>query len=405
MIERDSVKKLGTFFMLYIAQTVPMSFFSTVIPVMMRESNFSLIEIGLLQLIKLPWILKFLWSPLVDRTSVKIGDYKRWIISSELVYAVLITSVVFLDYETNFYTMLGLIIMAFVASATQDIATDALAVLSFSKKDKSLVNSMQSMGSFAGTMVGGGVLLVLFNMVGWNTLLPLLGLFVVVALVPIIFYRGEELPPKASNERAKKGDMIYFFAQKGICKQVIFLLLYYSGMIGTLAMVKPWLVDLGYEMEQIGVMSGVVGTAVGFCCSFLSGVVCRRISRYRARVIFSAVIFLVSLYFVAISFSEPSYWMLYLAVVLLWGAYGAATVVVYTSAMDIVRPGREGTDFTIQTVVTHVSGIVAAITAGHIAQWYDYSGLFIMESIVALISLFYVIFVLKDKTTNNEIAR
>ena len=64
-------KKLLTFFCLYIAQTIPMSFFSTVIPVMMRQENFSLSTIGLLQLIKLPWILKFLWSPLVDRRDRK----------------------------------------------------------------------------------------------------------------------------------------------------------------------------------------------------------------------------------------------------------------------------------------------------------------------------------------------
>ncbi len=404
-MERKTIKKLGTFFTLYIAQSVPMSFFSTVIPVMMRESNFSLIEIGLLQLIKLPWILKFLWSPFVDRSSTTVKDYKRWIISSELVYAVLITSVVFLDYQTNFYTMLGLIIAAFVASATQDIATDALAVLSFSKKDKSLVNSMQSMGSFAGTMIGGGVLLMIFKMAGWSTLLPLLGLFVVVALIPIVLYRGEELPVKKPSERAKKADMIYFFGQKGIYKQVIFLLLYYSGMIGTLAMLKPWLVDLGYDMKEIGIMSGVVGTATGFICSFFSGIIVRKVSRYRARIIFSALIFLVSLYFVGISQVEPTYLMLYGAVVLLWGVYGAATVVVYTSAMDIVRPGREGTDFTIQTVVTHLSGIVAAITAGHIAEWYSYSGLFIFEATIALTSLLYVIFVMKDKRSANEIAR
>ncbi len=61
MIQKDKTYNLATFFCLYIAQTIPMSFFSTVIPVMMRQENFSLSAIGLLQLIKLPWILKFLW--------------------------------------------------------------------------------------------------------------------------------------------------------------------------------------------------------------------------------------------------------------------------------------------------------------------------------------------------------
>ena len=51
MIQKDKTYNLATFFCLYIAQTIPMSFFSTVIPVMMRQENFSLSAIGLLQLI------------------------------------------------------------------------------------------------------------------------------------------------------------------------------------------------------------------------------------------------------------------------------------------------------------------------------------------------------------------
>ena len=107
---------------------------------------------------------------MVDRHAVTTGDYKRWIFSSELIYAGLIFAVAFLDFHTDFYTIVALIIVSFVASATQDIATDALAVLAFSRKDKSLVNSMQSMGSFGGSMIGGGVLLLLFKQIGWNGL-------------------------------------------------------------------------------------------------------------------------------------------------------------------------------------------------------------------------------------------
>lgn len=47
MIQKDKTYNLATFFCLYIAQTIPMSFFSTVIPVMMRQENFSLSAIGL----------------------------------------------------------------------------------------------------------------------------------------------------------------------------------------------------------------------------------------------------------------------------------------------------------------------------------------------------------------------
>ena len=204
MINKEKTFNLATFFCLYIAQTIPMSFFSTVIPVMMRQKNFTLSAIGLLQLIKLPWIVKFLWSPIVDRHTATTGDYKRWIFSSELIYAILIFSVAMLDFKADFYTILTLIIISFVASATQDIATDALAVLSFSRKDKSMVNSMQSMGSFGGSMVGSGVLLLLFHQIGWNSLLPCLAVFVLVMLLPLFFNKGIQITPSFRNNGPRK---------------------------------------------------------------------------------------------------------------------------------------------------------------------------------------------------------
>lgn len=175
---------LFTFFTLYIAQSIPMSFFSAVLPILMRQGNYSLTAIALLKLIKLPWIIKFLWSPLVDRRTDEVKDYKRWIVGSEIVYAVLIIAVALLDIGQHFGVIIGLVLLAFIMSATQDIATDALAARAFGHRDRSLLNSMQSMGSFAGSMVGSGLLLLLFHQIGWRSLLPWVALFVLIALAP-----------------------------------------------------------------------------------------------------------------------------------------------------------------------------------------------------------------------------
>lgn len=396
---KPTTSKLVTFFCLYIAQSIPMSFFSTVIPVMMRQENFSLASIGLLQLIKLPWILKFLWSPLVDRNCVTVSHYKKWIFSSELIYAVLIFSVAFLDFKENFTTILVLVIISFVASATQDIATDALAVLSFSRKDKSLVNSMQSMGSFAGAMLGGGALLLLFKQIGWNSLLPCLAVFVIIALAPLLFNKEIAIKEKSPAQKAKRTDFYYFFTQKGIWKQIIFLFLYYAGLIGILAMLKPYMVDLGYNMQEIGIMSGVAGTSVAFVSSFTGGFILRRIGRYRSRILFSVCILLATLYFMCLSYCTPTTLMLYIGIFLLWGSYGMATIVVYTTAMDCVREGREGTDFTIQTVITHLSGMCMAIVSGKIGDHAGYHGVFLFEVVLAATSLLFILLFFKKEHT------
>src|SRR5665648_184451 len=101
-MNRAKLDKFFVLFSLYIAQSVPMSFFSTVVPVIMRQEHYSLQSIGLLQLIKLPWILKFLWAPLIDRNAGDLKQYRKWIIGSELFYAIVIIAIGVLNLQFDF---------------------------------------------------------------------------------------------------------------------------------------------------------------------------------------------------------------------------------------------------------------------------------------------------------------
>lgn len=386
----EKVMNLGTFFFLYIAQTIPMTFFSTALQVMMRQNDFSLSSIALLQVVKLPWVLKFLWSPIVDRHCVSVKEYKRVIFTSELIYAVFIFLLAFLEIETDIYLIATLIFLSLVASATQDIATDALAVLSFSKKDKGLVNSMQSMGSFGGTLIGGGILLLVLQEYGWSRVIPCLGLLVLLAIIPLSQNKELTIKPKHPQEKARLADFFWFFLRKHIWRQIGFLFLYYASIIGLLSILRPYLVDHGYDMHEIGIMSGILGTGSAFFVSLVAGFIVRRIGCHKARIIFAICTFCTTLFFYGLNQIAFDPWMICLGIAMLWSCYGMSTIVVYTSAMENVRPGREGTDFTVQTVLTHLSGLLVAILAGNLADHFGYNTLFLFQSAVALVSLLYV---------------
>jgi len=397
-MENKNWKKFPVLFSLYIAQSVPMSFFSTVVPVIMRQENYSLETIGMLQLVKLPWILKFLWAPLVDRTSSKARHYKKWIILSELFYAVIIIGIGFLNLQTDFRLIVILMVVAFIASATQDIATDAYAIFILKRSERSLGNSMQSAGSFSGALLGTGVLLIAYYYFGWKTLLFLLAVFVLFAIVPLILYRKQaaEIREK-TKERITIADIYRFFRVKGMHKRVLILMFYYSGIIGILAMLKPYMVDLGYSVKQIGFMSGIVGTSVAAISAFISGYIIKIIGRLSSAFLFAFINLLAALYFVFISAGTPGLTALYIGICLVWGAYGLSTVVIYTTSMDIVRKGSEGTDFTVQIVITHLSGMLIAIFSGKAGDLLGYTGLFSLEAALALTSVLVLIYAFPKK--------
>lgn len=393
-------QKYPVLFSLYIAQSIPMSFFSTVVPVIMRQEKYSLQSIGLLQLVKLPWILKFLWAPLIDNHSRSTRSVKSWIVFSELFYALVILCIAMLDLQTDINLIVTLIIIAFIASGTQDIATDIYAILSLKPSERSLGNSMQSGGSFIGALFGTGVLLIAYHYFGWTNVLMLLALFVIVAVTPLLISK-RELPIKnIEKKRVSLKDIFLFFNQKNKHKLILVLVFYYAGIIGILTMLKPYLVDLGYNVKEIAFMSGIFGTSVAAAAALSGGIIMKKIGRKRTLFLFLSLSIAAALYWLFLSLHPVSTPELYIGIALIWSAYGFSTVAIYTIAMDAVRPGREGTDFTIQIVLTHLSSLLISVLSGKLAHTFNYSGLFGFEAAVCVLTFFIVWYAMPKKKSN-----
>ncbi len=401
MKEKDWTK-FPVLFSLYIAQSIPMSFFSTVVPVIMRQEKYSLESIGLMQLVKLPWIIKFLWAPLIDNKAKNSRQLRNWILFSELFYAAVILSIGIFDLRTDFQLIVVLMVIAFFASATQDIAVDIFAILQLRPSERSLGNSMQSAGSFVGTLFGTGVLLIAYHYFGWTNLLIILSLFVVFAVFPVLVYRKPIPRENEPKQRITLKEIWLFFAEKGKHKRVLILIFYYSGIIGILTLLKPYLVDLGYNVKQIGFMSGIFGTSIAALSAIAGGFIIKKTGRRLAMYLFVVASLTAAAWFSFISASTPSTGSVYTAIGLLWGAYGLSTVAIYTTSMDIVRKGREGTDFTIQIVITHLSSLIIAVLSGKLGDLLGYRNIFLIEMLMCLLTLGILYYSIDKKTYANS---
>ena len=376
------IQKYSTLFSLYIAQSIPMSFFSTVLPVILRMENVALDKIAYLQLLKIPWILKFIWSPLIDNNSTNISHYKKWIFSSELFYAAIIISASFFKLETSFTTIIGLMFIAFILSATQDIASDAFAIRILKKHERSIGNSTQSSGNFLGALFGSGILLVLYPIIGWQNITFLLGIIVLIALIPLYFYKPQD-EVKVVKAKGNIKDFITFFKIKGSFKRMIFLIFFYSGILGLVAMIKPYMVDLGYTIQEIGFISGIYGTAIGAGCAFICGFILRKLGSKKTLYFLMTYNILAASFF-SYLFLNPTIIAIYIAVTLIWSAYAMSSVLVYTVAMNLVRKGKEGTDYSFQIVFSHLGGILFVIICGKLAKIWGYQTMFIIEALLAI---------------------
>jgi predicted MFS family arabinose efflux permease len=67
-------------------------------------------------------------------------------------------------------------------------------------------------------------------------------------------------------------------------------------------------------------------------------------------------------------------------------------VIIYTTSMDVVRPGAAGTDFTMQIVITHISSLAIAVLSGKVAGAIGYQGLFAAEVLLGILTLLVILY-------------
>jgi predicted MFS family arabinose efflux permease len=237
-------------------------------------------------------------------------------------------------------------------------------------------------------------------MIGWKYLMLLLSGIVLIALIPLLRYKRQRpansAPKVDGNKRVSLKDIPGFFRQKKIGRRVALLVIFYSGIIGILAMLKPFMVDLGYTIKEIAFITGIFGTGFGAASAFLGGFIMRRIGNKKALQLFTGFGALGAIYIAFLTTTTPITFFLYVGVALIWSAYGMCSVGVYTISMNTVRNGREGTDYTIQIVLTHLSSLMIVVISGRIGDWLGYTGLFSIEAALGLVVVFLIKYLYHD---------
>ncbi len=144
---------------LYFSQGIPYVIVMTMSVVMYKRLGISNTDIALYtSWLYLPWVIKPLWSPLVDITRTK----RFWVVLMQFLVSFGLALVAFSVPGSNFFkwSLFLFWIMAF-ASATHDIAADGFYMLSMSKHEQAWWVGLRSTFYRTAMIVGSGLLVVL----------------------------------------------------------------------------------------------------------------------------------------------------------------------------------------------------------------------------------------------------
>ena len=162
-------RKVALLSSLYLCQGLPFGFFTQALPVVLRQQQqgVALGAIGMTALLAAPWALRFLWAPVVDRRwSTVLGRRRSWILPLQALTIASLCVVASLDATATAPLLVAVFAINLLA-ATQDVATDGLAVDGLTARERGIGNGVQVAGYRVGMILGGGVMLVALERLGW----------------------------------------------------------------------------------------------------------------------------------------------------------------------------------------------------------------------------------------------
>jgi PAT family beta-lactamase induction signal transducer AmpG len=274
---------------LYFCQGLPNVVMTSLSVVMFKNLQVSNADIALYtSLAYLPWVIKPLWSPLVEM----FGRKRWWIAGLQLVISVAFGTIALTLPGPDFfrYALALLWLMAF-SSATHDIAADGFYLLALPPHQQAAFVGVRSLCFRLSVLAGKGGLVWLSGWLlgitgsateAWRSLFFLLaGVFLLAG-----FYHWRFLPVLEADRgnppaRSVFADFVQvfgaFFAKPGIGIAIAFLLLYRLAEALALKLVEPFLLDprtaggLGLTNGQLGFSYGGVGVAALLTGGLLGG--------------------------------------------------------------------------------------------------------------------------------------
>ncbi|MBR9894484.1 MFS transporter [bacterium] len=371
----------------YVAQSVIGGVTWTGLPGVLRAQELPLDQIGLVSLLVLPWALKFLWAPPVERFRLPDGGRDRSALIVLCGAAVVTAALLAVGVIGPFPVLpvLAILMLAAFATATVDIACDGYAVAALQNTRYGWGNAAQVGGAYLGSAIGGGVFLILVDRTGWLSATWAMALVIAVLCLPFARLTRSPRPlPRAHTPSLKAA-----LERPEVRKGLLIAALYVVAQKTAMGMFGPFFIDAGYDLAKLGILSGVGSLTLGFLGAMLGGAFVRR---FGARSVLVGAVALQSaiLALVALSAGDvvlPAATVAPPAMVASAAVMAFGFVALYGQFMRWSDPRQGGVDFTLFQCMDAAISMVAGTAAGFLAEHLGYGVFFGLACALSLAAL------------------
>lgn len=366
---------------------LPLLLTGSVLQAWMTEEGVDLATIGLFALVGLPYTLKFLWAPVVDRYTLPLlGRRRGWLLTVQVVLMLAIIALGMANPVQSPWVVAGIAFLVTFFSASQDIVVDAYRREDLADEELGLGSALYVNGYRIGMLLAGGGGLILADVVSFATVYLLLGLTMLVGVVTTLLARepvAAQGTPQTLREAVVEPFVEYFRRPEALWI-LAFILLYKIGDTMASAMTTPFYLDIGFSKTEIGTVVKLFGFWATILGGLAGGVIILRTGIQRSLWTFGILQAVSTAGFAVLALLGPSLAGLAGVVAFenLSAGMGTAAYVAFMASMTNKR--FTATQYALLSSLMGVPRVLASAPTGFMAQYLGWEGFFILCTLIAV---------------------
>lgn len=386
---------------LYLTEGIPYVLIITVSVIMFKNLGVDNSDIGLYtSFLYLPWVIKPLWSPLVDL----YGTKRKWFLIMQLILSITFLGIgLSLPTSSFFVLSLACFWVAAFASATNDIASDGYYLLALKEEQQSFFIGVRSTFYRVAMVTGQGLFVIVAgyleqrlgdNTQAWSiTMVMVAVLMLVLTVVNLVTTPKVESQKEYVKEEALTFGKVFlsFFQKKQIGIALAFILMYRLGESQLVKMAAPFLLDdrteggLALTTSEVGLIYGTFGIIALSVGGIIGGVVISRDGLGKWLLPMILALNIPNFFYFLLAYWQPEsaiFPALIVIVEQLGYGFGFAAFMMYL--IYIAEGVSKTAHYAIATGFMALGMMLPGMISGFVQEWLGYSGFFLWVVLAAV---------------------
>lgn len=384
---------------------IPLALTGSTLQAWLSSEGIKIKEIGYFTLLGLPYTIKFLWSPLLDRCIPPfLGRRRGWIFLTQVSIILSLAFLSALNPRDNIYFLAGVALSLAFFSASQDIVIDAYRTDVLEEKERGPGAGIFVTGYRIGMLLSGAVALYICEKIGWGKTYLLMAGIMIPGIIATL--AGEEplaLSPPRNIKEAVILPLRDFFKRDNSLLLILIIILYklpdaYAGSLTTAFLIQ----GLKYSPGEVGIVNKGVGLFSTIAGSLFGGAIIARLRLFRSMLLFGILQALSNLSFSALAHAGKNYPLFIFTVGFenFCGGMGTSSLIAFL--MSICSKNYSATQYALLSSFSAIGRVIVGPSAGMLVEKFGWFNFFIITIFTALPGL-VLIGILKGRSIFKEI--